>query len=135
MPLTLEQAEKIVEGAIAKAREMNVNIGISVVDAGGHLVAFSRMSGAGIITVDMSRDKAFTSVAFRADTLTLSQRLGQNAFFASGPEVGGGRLVLLGGGVPVVQGNELLGAVGVGGATPEQDADCAKAGIAAAGLG
>lgn len=133
MALTLVKAEGIIKGACQKASELGIKVAVAVVDSGGHLVALSRMDSAAIITSDMARDKAFTSVVFKADTLVMSQFLGQVPFFAAGPEVAGGRLVPLGGGVPMMEGNDVVGAVGVGGGTPEQDADCAKAGISAAG--
>ena len=133
MVITLEQADKIVEAASKKATELGIRVGISVVDAGGHLVAFKRMDGSGNIVADMSQWKAFTSLAFGgADTLTLKQRIGSMPFFAAGPEISGGKIVMLGGGVPVRQGQELIGAVGVGGGSEEQDDECARVGIAAA---
>jgi len=133
LPLTLDQADKIVDAACQKAAELGIRVGTSVVDPGGHLIAFKRMDGSGVIVADMSQWKAFTSLAFGgADTLTLKQRIGSMPFFAAGPEITGGRVVMLGGGVPVRQGQELLGAVGVGGGTEEQDDECARAGITAA---
>ena len=131
MALTLAKAEGIIKGACQKAAELGIKVAVAVVDSGGHLMALSRMDGAAIITSDMARDKAFTSAVFRADTQVMSQFLGQVPFFAAGPQVAGGRLVPLGGGVPMLDGNDVIGAVGVGGGTPEQDADCAKAGISA----
>lgn len=133
MALTLEQVEKMIDAACQKAAAAGIRAGVAVVDAGGHLIAFKRMDGAGLVTVDMSIGKAFTAVAFGFDTLMMSQVMGQMTFFAAGPELAGGRIVPLGGGVPIRQGGDLAGAIGVGGGSPEQDDECAKAGITTLG--
>lgn len=126
MALTLEQAERIVQGARRKAVELGVAITVAVVDDGGHLVALSRMDGARFITVDVALGKAFTAAAFQRE----SAQVGQNPFLAAGPELSGGRIVPLGGGLPVRLGNQVVGGVGASGATADQDAECAKAGLA-----
>lgn len=131
MPLTLEQAVKIIQGAQQKATDLGVNVTIAVVDAGGHLVALHRMDGAAFPTAEIAPGKAFTAVSFKSESAQLMQRLGQVAFFASGPQLAGGRLTLLPGGIPIREGDQVIGAVGVAGATGEQDVECARAGLAA----
>lgn len=126
MALTLEQAEKIVQGARRKAEEVGVNISVAVVDAGGHLVALSRMDGARLHTPDMARGKAFAAATLQRP----SGELAQNAFYVAGPQVAGGLIVPLPGGVPIRQGEQVIGAVGVGGGA-EHDVPCAEAGLAA----
>lgn len=134
MAITFDQAHRIIQGARQKAEELGVRVGIAVVDAGGHIIAQARTDGARIITIDMSRGKAFTAIAFEAETEQLAQRLGQSAFFGSGPDITAGKIVMLPGGIPIREGGQVVGAVGVGGASQEQDVECAKAGLAAAGL-
>lgn len=126
MPLTLEQAERIIKGAQEKARELGIAVSVAVVDAGGHLIALSRMDGARFLSPDITRGKAFTAAAFQRETAQLAQI----PFFASGPQVAGGTIVALPGGIPIREGDEVVGAVGVGGGTSEQDVECAQAGIA-----
>jgi uncharacterized protein GlcG (DUF336 family) len=127
MALTLDQAETVIKGAIAKAKELGIIVSAVVVDAGGHPIAISRMDGARFLSADISRGKAFTAAAFQRD----SGQLSGSSFFASGPQVGGGMIVAMPGGVPIRDGDEVIGAVGVGGGTGEQDVECAQAGIAA----
>ncbi|MFQ5879623.1 MAG: heme-binding protein [Dehalococcoidia bacterium] len=126
MALTLEQAGKIIQGARGKAAELGITVTIAVVDAGGHLVALSRMDGARFPTTDIARGKAFTAAAFQRE----SAQMGQNPFFATGPELGGRRVVPLGGGIPIRQGDQVVGGVGVSGGTSDQDVECAQAGLA-----
>ena len=80
-----------------------------------------------VLSADISRGKAFTAAAFQRD----SGQLGGSPFFASGPQVGGGMIVALPGGVPIRDGDEVVGAIGCGGGTGEQDVECSQAGIAA----
>jgi cob(I)alamin adenosyltransferase len=134
MPITLDQADKIIKGARDKANELGIKVSIAVVDSGGHLIALSRMDGARFLTIDMSRGKAFTSVAFYGETEQLAQRMGQNMFFGSGPGIAQDKIVMLPGGIPIREGEQVIGAVGVGGGTGEQDVECAKAGLSLAGM-
>ncbi len=134
--LTLSGAETIVRAARAKAEEMQLKVNIAIVDDGGHLIAFARMDGARPGSGYTAQTKAVTAATFRLATgpfppgttspdplLNLSL---QNAAAASG-----GKATTLFGGVPVTIDEQIAGAVGVGGATGEQDAEIARAGIAA----
>jgi glc operon protein GlcG len=131
--LNLAGAETILAAAKQKAAAMNVKVNIAVVDDGGHLLAFARMDGARPASGNTAMTKAVTAATFRRETapiapggepdVLLNLSL-QNAAFA-----GGGKFTTLKGGVPVVVDNQVIGAVGVGGATGEQDAEVAKAGI------
>jgi len=134
--LTLGGAEAILRAARKQAESMNLQVNIAVVDDGGHLLAFARMDGARPASGYTAMTKAVTAATFRAPTgpvppgttapdplLNLSL---QNAAAASG-----GKVTTLFGGVPVVVEDQIIGAVGVGGATGEQDAQIARAGIEA----
>lgn len=125
MALTLEKAERIIAGAFRKANELGIAISVAVVDANGHLVALRRMDGCRQISPEMALRKAFTAAAFQRDT----EALRQVPFFASGPVVAGKMIVALPGGLPIREGEQVIGGVGAGGGTGEQDAECARAGL------
>ena len=129
MALTLDEANGIVAGAIAKANEMNIRINVAVCDAGGRLIAFNRMDGAIWGGVYGSQGKAVASAAFGRTSGELQER-------ASSPIISGilsaegGHGIASQGGVPVVRNGVVEGACGVGGGTSQEDEDCAAAGIA-----
>lgn len=129
MAITLEEANRMVEGAIAKASEMNIKINVAVCDAGGRLIAFNRMDGAIWGGVYGSQGKAVASAAFGRTSGELQER-------AASPIVSGilsaegGHGIASQGGAPVIRNGACDGAVGVGGGTSQEDEDCAKAGIA-----
>jgi glc operon protein GlcG len=133
--LTLAGAEAILAAARARAAELKVRVNVAIVDDGGHLLAFVRIDGARPGSIYTAITKAFTAATMRAATgplpnakepdLLLNLSL-QNAALA-----GGGRLTTLHGGVPIEVDGQVIGAVGCGGATGEQDADVARAGVRA----
>lgn len=133
--LNLAGAETILAAAKVKAREMNLKVNIAIVDDGGHLIAFVRMDGARPASATTAMTKAITAATFRQATgpvpagttepdLLLNLSL-QNAAAASG-----GKITTLYGGVPIEIDGQIIGAVGVGGGTGEQDAEVARTGIA-----
>ena len=129
MALTLDEANRIVEGAIAAANEMGIKINVAVCDAGGRLVAFNRMDGAIWGGVYGSQGKAVASAAFGRTSGELQER-------ASSPIISGilaaegGHGIPSQGGVPIIRDGVVEGACGVGGGTSQEDEDCARAGIA-----
>ncbi len=129
MALTLDEANGIVAGAIAKANEMNIKINVAVCDAGGRLIAFNRMDGAIWGGVYGSQGKAVASAAFGRTSGELQER-------ASSPIISGilsaegNHGIASQGGVPIVRNGLVEGACGVGGGTSQEDEDCASAGIA-----
>jgi uncharacterized protein GlcG (DUF336 family) len=131
-PVTADVAQAILEAATRKARELGVRISVAVVDEGGNLKAFLRMDGAEIAGSILAQDKAFTAVAVRCATHELAEfaQPGQPLF---GIHAGaGGRLVIYGGGVPLVRDGEVAGGVGVSGCVEvDDDIACASAGVAA----
>jgi uncharacterized protein GlcG (DUF336 family) len=131
-PVSADVAQAIVDAAMRKAQELGVRISVAVVDDGGNLKAFMRMDGAEIAGPILAQDKAFTAVAVRCATHELAEftQPGQPLF---GLNVGaGGRLVIYGGGVPLVSGGVVVGGVGVSGcADVADDVACATAGAAA----
>jgi uncharacterized protein GlcG (DUF336 family) len=132
--MTLEGARTIIAAAEQKAASMNLKVNIAVVDDGGHLLSFDRVDGARPASGYTSLTKAITAATCRQPTgplpagtanpdplLNLSL---QNAALASG-----GKITTLYGGVPVIVDGQVIGGVGVGGGTGEQDAQVARAGI------
>jgi glc operon protein GlcG len=130
MAMTLAEAERILQAAKKKAQDMGVKVAISVVDPRGDLVAMVRLDGALWRTAPVSRGKAFASVAFGAPSGELTARA-DNPVMRSLILMEGGNIIPQQGAVPIKRGDELLGAIGVSGATSQEDEDIARAGIAA----
>jgi uncharacterized protein GlcG (DUF336 family) len=123
--LTLNQAEEWITKACAKAAQLGVKVSVVVVDHGGNPVAFARMDGAGILTPDIARGKAYTAIAFKSHSKDIAERMKERPAAALGlTQVSGGRIVFLPGGVLVKKGDEIVGAVGVSGASSDQDHEC-----------
>lgn len=127
--LDLDDARLLIEGAELRAREIGVPMCIAVTDESGTLVAFERMDGGKVSSVTIARDKAFTAAAARKATHEYNAvNVPGSLAFGIHTEVGG-RISSVGGGLPVVVEGEVVGAIGVSSGTPEQDMDCARAGI------
>ncbi|RAV11241.1 GlcG/HbpS family heme-binding protein [Paenibacillus contaminans] len=127
--LTLEVAKTLLAAAERKARELGLSCDIAIVDDGANLVAFYRMDNARIAGIDISQSKAWTSVAMRMPTSNLAQ-----SAQPGGPTFGinttnNGKLVILGGGIPLVRGGTIYGGVGVSGGTSAQDIEVANAAV------
>jgi glc operon protein GlcG len=133
--LNLAGAEKVIAAAKAKAAALGVKANIAVVDDGGHLLAFARMDGARPASAATAQTKAASAATFRQETGTLPPNgepdLLLNLSLQNAAAAGGGKITTLKGGVPVVIDGQVVGAVGVGGGSGEQDAEVAKAGIRA----
>ncbi len=127
--LTLNDARIILEGSEAKAIEIGVDMDIAIVDDGGHLLAFIRMDGARLTSIDVAINKAFTSACARRATHEYASIAG-----AGGPAFGmhasnQGRFMIVGGGLPVFVNGVIAGGVGCSSGSPEQDGEVAQAGI------
>lgn len=129
--LNLETAQKIAAGCEAKALKEGWKMSITIVDAGANPIYFQRMNGAYIASAELSKLKALNSAGMQLPTSMLED-------FAFGKDKKGGPapglatlpgFVTLGGGIPFSAGKDFLGAVGVSGGMPDQDAACAQAGI------
>ena len=131
--ITLEAAKGIVSAAEQKAQEMGLPMNIAVVDAGRNLVAFHRMDGAWVASIDIAIDKAFTSAGRGLTTREIGEMAqpGQPLFGIN--TTNGGRIVIFAGGIPLMRDGELVGAVGVSGGTPDEDHEVGEAGVAAFG--
>jgi len=135
--LGLAQASTVIDAAIAQARERDfAPLAVAVLDSGGHLIAFKREDGAGIVRFDIAYGKAWGALGMGFGTRELTQRAAAfPAFVASLAAVSQGRMVPSPGGV-LIAGPEkvVVGAVGISGDTGDNDEVCAIAGIEAIGL-
>ena len=127
--LTLEEAQGISNRARAKAASLGVFVSVAVVDSSGVVVLVERMNGAGILSPDIAKAKAFTVVAFRGRPTQVLGELFKNypetftGVSAIHPIVGGG------GGMPISKSGRVVGAVGISGAKAEEDQKCAEAAV------
>ena len=129
MAITLEEANRMVDGAIAKAKELNIKINVAVCDAGGRLLAFNRMDGAIWGGAYGAQGKAVASAAFGRTSGELQERA-ESPIIKGILGAEGGHGIPSQGGAPIIRNGGVDGAVGVGGGTSQEDEDCAKAGIA-----
>jgi glc operon protein GlcG len=129
MALTLAEANRVLEGAIAKAQELNIKISVAVCDSGGRLIAFNRMDGAIWAGAYGSQGKAVASVAFARPSGVLAERA-DTPIIRGIAAAEGGHMIPSQGAVPIIRNGVVEGACGVGGGTGQEDEDCAKAGVA-----
>ena len=129
MAISLGDANRICEAAIAHANELNIKINVAVCDSGGRLIAFNRMDGAIWVGVYGSQGKAVAAVAFGRTSGELQERA-DSPIIRGILAAEGGHGIPSQGAAPIVRNGVVDGAVGVGGGTGQQDEDCAKAGIA-----
>ena len=126
MSIGLENARKVATAAVAEARKNNFTMAISVVDTAGNLVYFEKMDGTQTGSVNVSLEKARSAVLFKRPTKSFQDTVAQ----------GGVGLRMLGlpgavpveGGIPLMEGGKIVGAIGASGGTSEQDGQCAQAG-------
>lgn len=127
-----EAAHAAARAAVEKAESMGVRVNVAVVDRGGNLMAFLRMPGAFIHSIDLAIDKAYTAASFGFPTKAWMGAIGHDDGmkfgFSARP-----RLVVFGGGLPIRVNGELIGGIGVSGASEAQDEECARAALAAIG--
>jgi uncharacterized protein GlcG (DUF336 family) len=123
----LDQANAALEAAIKKAEEIGTTMDIAVVDVGGNLKAFARMDGAWLGSIDISQKKARTARFFDMNTGDIGQ-LSQPGGPLFNIEHSNGGLITFPGGVPIKDGDIVIGAIGVSGSTVENDHTVAAAG-------
>lgn len=117
--ITLAQAQAIITAAERKAAERGEKVALAVVDSGGNLVAFARTDGANLITIDTAIGKAYTAIAIGFDTVNITPYIqpGQ-PLFGTGLTLAGSRsLVPYAGGIVLREGDRVVGALGVSGAS------------------
>lgn len=127
--LSLADAQLLIEGAAQHAQKIGIPMCISVVDESGTPVAFNRMDGGKVTSATIALDKAYTAAAARKATHEYNEACVPGSLaFGIHTEVGG-RLSVVGGGLPVVIDGEVVGGIGLSSGTPAQDMACAQAGI------
>ncbi|MFT6917844.1 MAG: hypothetical protein ACJA2G_000451 [Cognaticolwellia sp.] len=128
--LSLDEAKVFIEGASIKATEIGVPMCIAVVDESGNVIAFERMDGGKAHSIIVAQDKAFTAGSARKSTHEYNAAcIPGNLSFGIHTEVGG-RLSTVGGGLPIQVDGNFVGGIGVSSGSPQQDMECAQAGIA-----
>ena len=132
MPLSLSEAIAFNDRGIQKAKELGVQVSLAVVDEFGQVLQIDRMDGASLMTPDVAEAKAITALNFRRPTNRVAQDLQANPDrFRSLQQTVGFNILAAGGGVPVVREESLAGAMGVSGATAEQDEEIASYAVSA----
>ncbi|NVK43090.1 MAG: heme-binding protein [Oceanospirillaceae bacterium] len=127
--LDLADAALMIEGAAAHAREIGVPMCIAVTDESGNLIAFERMDGGKVTSITVAQDKAFTAAAARKATHEYNQACTPGNLVFGIHTALGGRLSVVGGGLPVEVDGAVVGGIGISSGTPQQDMACAQAGI------
>jgi len=130
MPLSCEDALRVVAGAHERARALGLKVTCAVVDEGGLLQALARMDGAPPLSAQIAEAKACGAALWHRDGASLAQ-IAQDrpAFFQAVDRMARVPIIPGAGSILIRRGEAVLGAVGVSGAKPEQDADCAEAGL------
>ena len=130
-PLTIEDAELLVATARRAAEDAGVTVSVTVLDAGGHLLAFRRDDRAVLISGETSTRKAYTALQLNAPTADLVDAVQPGGLFHTLPTALDRPLLFIAGGVPLHRDGRLIGALGVGGGAPEQDHGFATAAVQA----
>ena len=127
--ISSELAERMVDAAVAKARELGVTENVAILDDGGNLKTFRRMDGAPILSIEMAQNKAYTAL-FGVSTQDFFNFIqGDPSLLAGIPTLA--RVAAWGGGFPIKVNGEVVGAIGLSGApTVQNDVDCARAALA-----
>ncbi len=128
MTLTLDEANRVAEGALDKAKNLNIKISVAVCDGGGRLVAFQRMDNTIWASAYGSQGKAVASASFGMPSGDLTERA-DHPTFRGIAAAEGGHMIMGQGAVPIVRNGVIEGACGVGGGTGEEDEVCARAGV------
>ena len=127
--LDITDANVLIEGAVAHAKRIGVPMCIAITDEAGQLIAFNRMDGGKVTSTTIALDKAFTAAGAKKATheYGIASQPGAPAY-GIGSAIGG-RLMVVGGGFPVLVDGEVIGGIGVSSGTPDQDMAVAKAAI------
>ncbi len=126
--ISLSLAQDAVLAAIAQCRKEGYRVTVTIVDRAGLVKATLRDDGAAPHTLDASRRKAYTALTFRASTTELGQRIANNPAAANLKDISD--VLVLGGGLLLKAGDEVIGAIGIGGAPGgDKDEACARVGI------
>lgn len=130
MPLSLNEAHKVIEKAHAKAAQIGIKVTVAIVDEGGHLIALSRMDGALPLSPQLAEAKAVGAAMFLRDGEALAKMAQDRpGFFAAADRMVRTPLIPGLGSALIKQDAKVIGAIGVSGGRPDQDLECAQAGL------
>ena len=125
-PISLERAKAAIAATVAEARKHDWKLNVAVVDSGGNLVAFERMDGAQLASIAISQHKARVAAQYRRETKIFETGINSgNTYLVTLDGVIGSR-----GGIPLVEGGKIIGAIGCSGGTGSQDEAVCKVGAA-----
>ncbi len=127
-PIKLEVAMKLIAAAEAEAKKHNWPVAVTVVDSAGFLVAFHRLDNTQLGSIEISQEKAKTAVLFRRPSKYFEDAIAQGGAGLRSLRTGA---MPIDGGLPIIQDGKLIGAIGVSGVKPVEDAQVARAGLAA----
>ncbi len=133
--LRLEVADALIAAAVTRARSIGSPFAIAVIDESGELKAFARMDGASLQAVKVSQDKAYTAASTGMTTAAWYELVSDEPPLALGAVGAIERLMVIGGGYPVIVAGAVVGAIGVSGGHYKQDMDVAQAALSALALG
>lgn len=126
--LTEQICLKMIEAAVAKARELDIRINVAIMDSGANLKAFLRMDEAPLLSETIAKNKAYTAASFGLPTHEWYTMIKDDPSLLHGI-VHTDRLVVFGGGLPIKSEGYLIGGIGVSGGTVEEDIQCAQAAL------
>ncbi|MDM5333306.1 heme-binding protein [Ureibacillus composti] len=126
--ISLELANKVLDAALVKGKEMGIAFSIAIVDRTGNLKAFAAMDGAPVLSLDIAQNKAFSAAAYNRATHEWYDRLKDDPPLLHGI-VHTPRLVIFGGGYPIKLDGELIGGIGVSGGHYTHDMQVCEAGL------
>jgi uncharacterized protein GlcG (DUF336 family) len=130
--LTLDMAERAAKAALAKAKTLGTVMTASIVDESGRTVLIMRGDGAGFLSTETSKAKAMAAANFKKPTKELGDMVMKgSAFWSAAPAVLKGEVLPSIGAVPIMKGGKVIGAIGCGGGTGDEDHECAMAGAEA----
>jgi uncharacterized protein GlcG (DUF336 family) len=124
-PISLDKAESLIGAVVGEAKRRNWKMNVAVVDSGGNLVAFQRMDGAQLASIQIAEHKARTAVKFRRESKLLEDAIQKFAYIATLDDVIASR-----GGIPLIVDGKIVGGIGCSGGTGGQDEAVCKFGAA-----
>jgi uncharacterized protein GlcG (DUF336 family) len=127
--VSLDTAKRLVDACEQKAEEIENPMVITVANSEGNLIAQHRMDDAWLASVDISRNKAYTAAALDTPTHELAEPSEPGNSLYGLQNTNDGRIVIFGGGYPLVRDGDIVGAIGVSGGAVEQDMEVAEAGV------
>jgi glc operon protein GlcG len=127
LPVSLDQAQAVIHAAVAEAKKRDWKMNVAVADSGGNLVAFQRMDGAMLASIQIAEHKARAAVTFRRETKVFEDGI-QLMHFNYLLAFDG--IIASRGGIPLIEQGKIIGAIGCSGGTDSQDEVVSKAGVA-----